>query len=51
VRIGGFCLGLAAQYAAGAVAIIALAGMGVTASLVRRPVSSDNKAGEALDRR
>jgi hypothetical protein len=34
-----------------AVAIIALAGMAVTASLVRRPASSESKAGEALDRR
>jgi hypothetical protein len=34
-----------------AVAIIALAGMGVTVSLVRRPVSSENKASEALDPR
>jgi EmrB/QacA subfamily drug resistance transporter len=33
------------------VVIIALAGIAVTARLVRRPVSSENKAGEALDRR
>jgi EmrB/QacA subfamily drug resistance transporter len=34
-----------------AVAIIALVGMGATARLVRRPVSSEDKVGQALDRR
>jgi hypothetical protein len=34
-----------------AVAIIALVGIGVTAGLVRPPASSEDKVGEALDRR